>query len=110
VRFGVDTPIRLGDLGTTFDDLKFASVSVDPASLAAGAAANTDVALPAGTAPVGSRVFVEAPATLEAGLVLLSASIPAADTLRLRLYNPTAAAIDGAARTWHALIVTFPPS
>lgn len=108
MKVGIDTPFRIGDLGTTIDDLKIVSVAVDPASIAAGAVANTDVALPAGTAPGGSRVFLEAPDTLEAGLVCLSASIPSVDVLRLRIYNPTAGAIDGASRTWRALVITFP--
>jgi len=37
---------------------------------------------------------------LEAGLVPVAAYVPAANTLRIRLYNPTAAAIDGVSRTW----------
>jgi len=45
-------------------------------------------------------VLVMCQSDLEAGLVPQAAYVPADGTLRIRLYNPTAAAIDGAARDW----------
>ena len=83
------------------------TVSVDPASLAGGAAANTDVTVN-GVAP-GDIVLAIPPDTLEAGLVFIGSSVPAANTVRIRLYNPTAGAIDGAARTWTLLILDRTP-
>jgi len=74
------------------------TVSVDPPSIVAGAAANVDVTV-AGLKTT-DYVLVMCIEDLEAGLVPVAAYVPAADTLRIRLYNPTAAAIDGAARTW----------
>lgn len=85
---------------------KYGEVAVNPANLGAGAAAETQVALPAGTAAAGDLVFVQPPFDLEAGLVCLGARISAADTLQIRLYNPTAAAIDGAQKTWTYYVVT----
>jgi len=73
-------------------------VTVDPPSIAAGASANVDVAVP--YLSVGDKVTVECRSDLEAGLVLQAAYVPTSGTLRIRLYNPTAAAIDGAARPW----------
>jgi len=73
-------------------------VSVDPPSIAAGASANVDVTVP--YLSVGDKVIVECADDLEAGLVPQAAWVPSTGTLRIRLYNPTAAAIDGAARSW----------
>lgn len=86
--------------------IKYGEVAVNPANVGAGAVLNVDVALPAGTAAVGDLVFVAPPIALEAGLVAQAASIPVADTLRIRLYNPTAGGIDGANLTWTYLLLT----
>ncbi|MFC1970929.1 hypothetical protein ACFLV0_03215 [Chloroflexota bacterium] len=46
------------------------------------------------------RVFVQCQSDLENGLVCIAAYCPVNGTLRLRISNWSAAAIDGAARTW----------
>lgn len=88
----------LGQLTVGIPGLRAVTLSVDPPGIGAGAAANVDV-----TAPVDASDQVvgwNAPDALEAGLVPVSVSVPAAGTIRIRLYNPTAAAVDGAARSW----------
>jgi len=77
---------------------KIGTVSIDPPSIGAGASANVDVAVSGLT--TSHRVVAMCQSDLEAGLVPQAAYVPAADTLRIRLYNPTAAAIDGVARDW----------
>jgi len=79
-------------------NLKIGAVTVDPPSIAAGAAANVDVTVEGLT--TDHKVIAMCQGDLEAGLVPLAAYVSAANTLRIRLYNPTAAAIDGAARPW----------
>jgi hypothetical protein len=74
------------------------TVTVDPPSIGAGASANVDVSVP--YLSVGDKVTVQCGDELEAGLVPQAAFVPSSGTLRIRLYNPTAAAIDGAARPW----------
>jgi len=74
------------------------TVTVDPPSIAAGAAANVDVTVTG--LETTDYVLVMCTSDLEAGLVPVASYVPAANTLRIRLYNPTAAAIDGASRTW----------
>jgi len=74
------------------------TVAIDPPSIAAGAAANVDVSVPG--LETTDYVLVVCTSDLEAGLVPIAAYVPAADTLRVRLYNPTAAAIDGVSRVW----------
>jgi len=74
------------------------TVAVDPPSIAAGAAANVDVTVTG--LETTDHVVVVCKEDLEAGLIPVAAYVPAANTLRIRLYNPTAAAIDGASRTW----------
>jgi len=79
-------------------DLKMGTVAVDPASIAAGASGNTDVTVTGLT--TSHKVIAMCQDALEAGLCPQAAYVPAADTLRIRLFNPTAAAIDGASRSW----------
>jgi len=74
------------------------TVAVDPPSIAAGAAANVDVTVTG--LETTDRVLVVCTEDLEAGLVPIAAYVPSANTLRIRLYNPTAAAIDGVSRIW----------
>jgi len=83
------------------------TVSVDPPSIAAGAVGNADVTV-AGVA-VGDDVLAIPPDTLEAGLVYRGATVTAANTVRINLYNPTAAAIDGIARTWTLIVFDRTP-
>lgn len=74
------------------------TVSVDPANIGAGASGNTDVTVTGLT--TSHKVVAMCQDALEAGLVPQAAYVPAPDTLRIRLFNPTASAIDGAAKTW----------
>lgn len=79
------------------------SVASDPALIAAGAAANVDVAV--ADADQGDAVFVQPSADLEAGIVLQGARVTAAGTVRLRYCNYTAAGIDPAAHRVTLLLV-----
>jgi len=78
--------------------LLLGTVSVDPPSIGAGASANVDVTVTGLT--TSHRVVAMCQDALEAGLVPQAAYVPSANTLRIRLYNPTAGAIDGASRSW----------
>lgn len=83
---------------------EYGEIAVNPANLAAGAAAQTAVALPSGSIGAnGDLIFVQPPADLEAGLVPMGAVISGGN-IQVRLYNPTAAGIDGASKTWTYLI------
>ena len=86
--------IPWGDL----KDLKVGTVTVDPPEIGAGNSANVDVTVTGLT--TAHRVVAMCQADLEAGLVPQAAYVSAADTLRIRLGNPTLAAIDGDARLW----------
>jgi len=79
-------------------DFMMGVVSVDPPSIGAGASANVDVSVSG--LRTSHRVLVMCQSDLEAGLVPQAAYVPADGTLRIRLYNPTGAAVDGAARDW----------
>jgi len=78
-------------------------VVADPPSIAAGAAANIDLGVTGLT--VDHFVTAECQDELEAGLVPIAVYVPSADVLRIRLYNPTAAAIDGASRNWRYVAI-----
>jgi hypothetical protein len=93
--------LTLGSAGTGFQSLLHGSVSVDPASIAANVCANTDVTV-TGLATT-DRVFVSA--VLAENLAVSGASVSAANTLRIRLCNVTAGAIDGAATTWNYVVI-----
>jgi len=77
------------------------SVSVDPPSIAAGTAVNVTATVAGLT--TAHKVIAVCQADLEAGLVPIAIYASAANTLTIRLYNPTAAAIDGASRSWFYL-------
>jgi hypothetical protein len=79
-------------------DLLVGTVTIDPPSIAAGSTVNVDVTVPGLT--TSHRVIVMCQSDLEHGLIPIAAYVPAANTLRVRITNFTAAAIDGAARTW----------
>jgi hypothetical protein len=79
-------------------NLILATVTIDPPSIAAGASANVTATVNGLT--TSHKVIAQCQSDLEAGLVPQAAYCSAANTLTIRLYNPTAAAIDGAARPW----------
>ena len=83
-------------------DVISGTVSIDPPSIAAGATANVDVTVTGLT--TSHKVIVLCQEDLEHGLVCIGAYVPAADALRVRVTNWTAAAIDGVARTWAYLV------
>ena len=79
-------------------NLKIGTVTVDPPSIAAGSSANVNVTVSGLT--TSHRVIAMCQGDLEAGLVPQAAYVSAANTLTIRLYNPTTSAIDGTAKTW----------
>jgi hypothetical protein len=78
------------------------SAPLDFPSIPAGGIATLTMAI-AGAQP-GSEVLLGAPASLEAGLLAFGL-VTAADTVTVRLYNSTAAAVDPAPATWKASVL-----
>lgn len=74
------------------------SMTVDPASIAANTTANTDVTV--NGVKSGDVVSVYPPATFENGLVVQGATIPSDNTIRIRISNHSAGAVDAASATW----------
>jgi len=81
--------------------LKIGTVSVEPGAVGAGASVNADVSVADLT--TSHRVLAMCQGDLEAGLVPQAAYVPTDGTLRIRIYNPTTAAVTGASRTWFYL-------
>lgn len=80
------------------------SISVDPASIAAGAEASTAVTI-TGCNP-GDVVIMNPPAAgLTSGLGIQACRVSAANTVSVRLRNSSAGAIDEPAGTWSYVIV-----
>ncbi len=82
-------------------------LAVDPPNIGAVAAANVDIAAPG--VNIGDVVIPEPPATLEAGLCPQGATVVAKDSIRLRITNPSAGAIDGANLLWNFTIIRAGP-
>ena len=80
------------------------SGAVDPASIAAGAAGNTDITVLG--VKKDALVIGVPPIDLEAGVVPQACSAPSDDTIRVRLVNHTASAVDGASKTWNFVVFT----
>jgi hypothetical protein len=78
------------------------SVSVNPASLGAGTVANTTVAH--ADIRANDLVVPIPPPALEAGVVIQGCHSVQNGQFSLRLYNPTAGAVDPAAATWQFLV------
>lgn len=74
------------------------TASVDPASAATDAIANLDVTV-TGVTTADTITLIPA-VDLEAGVVPISAYAQAANTVRVRIANPTAGTVNGAAKTW----------
>jgi hypothetical protein len=80
-----------------WNNIRVGTVSVDPPSIAATTSATFTVTL---TCAATDKIILIPPSTIEAGLIFQGANITAANTVTIRMYNYTAAAIDGAALTW----------
>lgn len=93
--------LQIGNAGVMIKKGLGGSVSVNPPSINAGTSANVDVSVNGLTTSM--LIFVTPPADLEDDLEFRGASIPSNGTLRIRLRNNGAAAVDGAARTWFYL-------
>jgi len=81
--------------------LKIGTVDVTPGTVGAGASVNVDVSVADLT--TSHRVLAMCQGALEAGLVPQAAWVPTDGTLRIRIYNPTTAAVTGATLTWFYL-------
>jgi hypothetical protein len=75
------------------------AVAVNPDSIAAGATLDVDVTV-AGAGIAAGQAVAYAPPALTAGLVVAFVRAKAADTVTVRLYNSTAAAIDEPSGSW----------
>lgn len=85
---------------------RIGEVAINPPNILANTTVDiAAIALPVGTAAVGDYVDVQAPATLEHGLVCQGARIAVADQLTVRISNVTAGAIDGANLVWTYKII-----
>jgi len=90
--------------GGDISKIMLGTVSIDPASLAAGAEADTSVTITG--AAVNSVVVISPPAAgLTSGIEICGAWVSAADTVKVRLRNNTGGAVDQAAATCAYLIV-----
>lgn len=83
-------------------EFKLTGLAVDPPNIGAVGVANVDIV----GQPVKAGDFVDAqpPDTLEAGLVPQGATVPVDGTIRVRITNPSAGAIDGASRLWNFIV------
>lgn len=86
---------------------RFVGADIDPGAVAAGGVLNVDVNV-AGL-NLGYSVLAFPPVDLEAGLVPQACDIVdsggGAIRIRQRLYNPSAGAVDGAAKRWKFALI-----
>jgi hypothetical protein len=92
-----DGGVTVGDGGSPILQVKTGTLTVNPASLAAGASAGTDATLTGVAA--GDVVVLIPPATLDTGLVF-NGAVAGANKVTIYLFNPTASAVDGASLVW----------
>lgn len=90
--------------GGAISYVKKAAVSVDLASIAAGAMVEATVTVSGAVA--GDAVIATPPATLDASLEVVGAYVSAADTVKLRVRNNHAAdPVDEAAANWVFVLI-----
>lgn len=94
--------LNIGSVGSDLSAVIKGTVSINLASIAAGAEAT--VAVTVSGAAVGDIVVVNPPA-LTAGLGISYAYVSATDTVTIRVRNASGGAIDEAAGTWSYLLV-----
>lgn len=82
--------------------VRVVTATVDPPLIGAVGAANVDITTI--VVETTDRVIGIPPATLEAGLCPQGVTVPSVNVVRVRITNPTAAGIDGAALVWTFLI------
>lgn len=80
------------------------SVTITPGEVPAGKA--VDIVVEHGAFKVGDYLAMQPPIDLEAGLVPIAASVTEAGKAKVRIYNPTAAAVTGVGRSWNLLTLT----
>ncbi len=103
----ITTDTMVFNLARNKPDIMRVQVTYDPASLAATTARNDTVAVTGLQTTDLIRGGSVANVALEAGLVISQIDVSAADTIRFRLHNPTAGAIDGASLA-HTILVERP--
>ncbi|MBJ2150626.1 hypothetical protein [Paracoccus sp. IB05] len=91
--------------GATLTGLLTGTLSHTGATVAAGAALNIDITVSG--AVVGSGAIVNCVATIATGLTMDWVHVSAANTVRCRLRNNTAGAVDLAAASWRATVFAF---
>lgn len=80
------------------------SVTITPDEVPAGEA--VDIVVEHGAFKVGDYLAMQPPSNLEAGLVPIAAWVTEAGKAKVRIYNPTAAAVTGVGRSWNLLTLT----
>lgn len=91
--------MTIGNAGTTIKQHLSASATLDFSSISAASAVELTITVTG--AVVGDTCYANPSTTLEAGLVW-NAWVSATNTVRIRVTNITASAIDPASRTWRA--------
>jgi hypothetical protein len=92
--------LQIGN-GTLTKQMKYGSVSINPASIATVSRAATTFTVTG--AAVGDMLVMSPPATLNDDLIFCGAKITGANTGTMYLYNPTGGPIDDGALTWEYL-------
>lgn len=94
----------IGNGSTPIQNIYSATASLNFASIASLATAELTITVTG--ASTGDAVFLGPPSTLDAGLTV-TGYVSATNTVTVRLYNSTLAAIDPAASTWRAAVIKF---
>jgi len=96
--------VIVGSDGTQITKILKGTVSVDPASLADAAEADTSITITG--AALGDTVILNPPAAgLTAGILICGAWVSAANTVKVRLANASGGTVDEAAGTWSYCLI-----
>lgn len=98
----VSSSVNIGSGGAlTF--VKKGQVTVNIAEVGAGLVVETSITITGAVA--SDTVIMNPPAALEANVCVVGCFVSAADTVKLRVFNPTGAPIDPASASWEYCLV-----
>ena len=99
--------LRVDDDGTPMNAIYNGQLSINPPSISGNSNKTFDVSPPTGvTLEVGDRIFLTPHKSLEAGLVLVGATINAgSNVIEVTLRNTAGSSVNGISRKWYYLLI-----
>lgn len=87
----------------TWRPVLYGAINIDPPSISANASSVITITLTG--VSVGDHLLIMPPSDIEGELLFQGASVTAANTVQVRLYNLAGSPVDGTSKTWNYLVI-----